>query len=162
MTEEFKREEMTEEAIEARMYQLLGVWETAKQTAVDAVEAEKSARDEVVKWCSSPEIAKGTENIPLQNNYKLKIVKGINYNVDQAIVKMQLDAIAASGPEGATIANRLMKWKASLSITEYNLLSPELKVLIDRCITTTDSTPTIEIVAPSTKGKAKAASGFTL
>lgn len=159
---EYDKEKMTPEEILKRQYELLENWEKAKQLADESSEKEMDLRKQVVAWCGSPDLLKGTEYTPLQNGYKLKIVKGINYNVDQQIVKMLLDEIAAKGPEAQLIAHRLMKWKASLSLTEYDLLDSELKQIINRCITTSNASPAIEIVAPSTKGKARAAAGFTL
>ena len=161
---ELDKSTLTDEQIRAHTFVLLGEWENAKAQAEAAKNAELTARAAVVEWAGDAEIAKGTENIPLNAGYKLKIVKGINYNVNKETARLQLSELAKlDNGEGAIIADRIMSWSPKLSISEYGKLKPEYKVLIDRCISTTVATPTIEIVAPSTKNAGTVAKeGFKL
>lgn len=148
---ELDKETATPEQIQAHTFVLLEQWENAKAQAEATKAAELTARAAVVEWAGSEDIAKGVENIPLAQGYTLKITKKINYNVDNAVARLQLSEIAATGEEGKVVADRIMTWKPSLSLTEYGKLKPEFKKLIDRCISTSVATPTIEIVAPKTK-----------
>lgn len=101
-----------------------------------------------------PNKKSGTERIELANGYEAKAVKKVNYNLNQDLVNDCLDAIEnIGGAEGKIIAERLVKWKADLSMTEYKLLDPKYKVLIDKAITTTDGAPSLEIVAPKNTKK---------
>lgn len=141
-------------------------WEQADATLDAAKEAEMSLRKLYVAIASNPDQKKGTENIALGNGYKAKVVKKINYGfvknadnkVDYEAVHDAQDAIEKLGNEGAFLADRLIKWSAELSVSEYNKLEPEsnpthkaVKAALDKIIVTTEGAPTLEIVAP--KGK---------
>lgn len=88
-----------------------------------------------------------THNQPLGNGYKLKGKRPISYKLS-GDVDAALEAIAAIGNEGSFIADRLVKWTPSLSLTEYNGLSDDMRKLIDPCVTTTPGLPVIEVVEP--------------
>jgi hypothetical protein len=131
--------------------QVLIEWEEARRKLAVEKEAEARLRLEYVSMVSDPGKSKGTENIELANGYKAKIVKKINYNVDQNTINAALDAIENTGPEGKFVAERLIKWKADLSVTEYEKLDTKYRAMIDAAITTSPGTPTLEIVAPKSK-----------
>ena len=141
-------------------------WEQAKATLDAAKEAEMSLRKLYVAIASDPTKQKGTENLALGNGYKAKVVKKINYgfvkNADNKVdvdkIHDAQDAIEKLGNEGAFLADRLIKWSAELSVSEYNKLEPEsnpthkaVKAALDKVIVTSEGAPTLEIVAP--KGK---------
>ena len=141
-------------------------WEQAKAALEAAKEAEMSLRKLYVAIASNPDQKKGTENIAIGNGYKAKVVKKINYGwakgpdekVDYEAVHDAQDAIEKLGNEGAFLADRLIKWSAELSVSEYNKLEPEsnpthkaVKAALDKVIVTSEGAPTLEIVAP--KGK---------
>lgn len=83
----------------------------------------------------------------LGNGYKLKGKRPISYKLSSD-VDSALEAIAKVGNEGSFIADRLIKWSPSLSLTEYNALSDEQRKIVDPCITTTPGLPVIEVVEP--------------
>jgi hypothetical protein len=83
----------------------------------------------------------------LGNGYKLKAKRPISYKLD-ANTRAALDEIAALGNEGPFIADRLVKWKPELSISEYGKLSEGYKTIIDKVLTTTPGLPVIELVKP--------------
>lgn len=85
--------------------------------------------------------------IELGNGYKLKGKRPISYKLDDTINAV-LTEIAALGNEGPFLAERLVKWKPELSLTEYNKLSDTYKKLIDKALTTTPGLPVIELVKP--------------
>ena len=90
----------------------------------------------------------GTQHTaPLGNGYKLKGKRPISYKVS-GDVDAALEAIAQVGNEGSFIADRLVKWTPSLSLTEYNAISDDMRKLIDPCVTTTPGLPVIEVVEP--------------
>lgn len=131
--------------------QVLTQWEKAKTEAAKWKDIENQLRVHYVEMVSNPNKLEGTENIELQNGYKAKIVKKQNRNVDQEKVNDALDQIENTGEAGKLIAERLIKWKADLSKTEYDLLSDAHRKIIDTVITVTPGTPTLEIVAPKSK-----------
>ena len=144
----------------------LMTWEQAKAALDAAKEAEMALRKLYVAIASDPTKQKGSENITLGNGYKAKVVKKINYgfvkNADNKVdvdkIHDAQDAIEKLGNEGAFLADRLIKWSAELSVSEYNKLEPEsnpthkaAKAALDKIIVTSEGAPTLEIVAP--KGK---------
>lgn len=131
--------------------QILGQWEKAKTEMAKWKDLEMQCRVAYIEMVSDANKLTGTENIELQNGYKAKIVKKQNYNVNQDTVNDALDQIENTGEAGKLIAERLIKWKAELSKTEYDQLSDAHKKIIDNVITVTPGTPTLEIVAPKSK-----------
>lgn len=134
--------------------ELLTAWKEAK-AALDRYKAlESEHRKSVVETFSQD--AKpghsGTENVDVGWGYKLKIVHGLTYKLDNANdgekLDKVLDQIEKSMEGGNIIAERLVKWKPELSVSEYKLLSPANKALIDSVLTITDATPTVTLVAP--------------
>jgi hypothetical protein len=98
----------------------------------------------------------GTNNFDLGNGYKLKIVTGTNYKLDDnEKVQGILDQIERIGNKGAFIAERLIGWTPRLSVSEYKKLGEtddasetKIKELIDTVISTSPASPTVEIVTP--------------
>lgn len=135
---------------------LLAQWEITKKTLERAKEVEMELRKVNVAFLGDPEKHKGTENIELGNGYIAKMVKKINYGfvknkdgkIDKDAIDLALDKIEDKVEGGKLIAERLVKWTPDLSLTEYNLLPDEAKVIIDAVIVTTDGAPTLEIKAP--------------
>lgn len=136
---------------------LLEKWEAAKAALENAKNAEMEIRKAIVAIAFDPTKQAGTERVPLHNGYELKSVKKLNYGfiktpdgkgVDKNAIDAALAKIEAKGPVGELIAQRLVKWDPSLSLTEYKQLSAEDKAAIDAVIVTTDGAPTLEIVPP--------------
>lgn len=132
---------------------LLEQWEQSKVALETAKANEMEQRKLIVSFAFNPDKVSGTETIELANGYKLKSVKKLNYNVNQETVNDALDKIEALDPEGKFIAERLIKWKADLSLTEYKGLPDKYRVLIDEAITTSEGAPALEIVEPKDKKK---------
>jgi len=136
---------------------LIAEWDMLKKESAALVEREKELRK---KCCDLFEDkSKGTKNLELANGYKLKAVfkhnitlKSLNDEIDTVTaVSTVLDKIEATGAAGVLIAERLVKWKPELSLTEYNQLPDNFKQLIDTVIVTTEATPTLELVEPKNK-----------
>lgn len=135
---------------------LIAVWEADKVKLETAKADEMESRKAVVDFSFDPENKKGTERIALHNGFELKTVKKLNYSFMSPVdgvevvdaVDKALQQIEAMGDDGKFIAERLVKWSATLSMTEYNALAPQYKTVIDTVIKTTEGAPTLEIVAP--------------
>ena len=133
--------------------QILQEWEVAATQLAILKADELRLRNEYVKLVSNPTKESGTENIELGAGYKAKIVKKQNYNVNQDTVNVALDKMENDSPEGKVYADQVIKWKAELSKTQYDLMPEKYRKMIDACITITPGTPSLEIVAPATKAK---------
>lgn len=132
--------------------QVLDTWQEAKKALDAAKAAEAAARNEVVKLFSekaSDPMAEGTENIATGVG-TVKFKHTLNYKLDTSNdgdkLDKVLDAIEKSMEGGNIIAERLVKWKPELSISEYRLLSPENKKRIDAVLTVTPGAKSVEIV----------------
>ena len=131
-------------------------WEAAVKALAAAKDAEAALRKEVLAeaFAFDPEaLREGTENFELGNGYKLKAVFKIsrNLNNENEAVDKVLSKIEKTGPEGAFIAERLVKWKPELSVSEYKKLPEKFKKLFDEVVISKEATPTLELVAPKSK-----------
>lgn len=140
---------------------LLQKWEESKTALETAKADEMAARKSFVDFSFDPNKKEGTERIELHNGYEAKAVKKLNYtfksydpNIEVAdAVDITLQKLEALSPEGKFVANRLVKWTPSLSLSEYRELNPEFKAIVDTVIETKEGAPTLEIIAP--KGSKK-------
>lgn len=150
----------TPEWIEERD-RLLAAWEASKVTLEKAKADEMELRKQFVKFAFSTDKLEGTERIPLHNGYEAKAVKKLNYNLKSPVegvpvvdaVDAVLTKIEEASPEGKFIADRLVKWTATLSVSEYRKLDEtsegkRIKSLIDEVVETSEGAPTLEIVPP--------------
>ena len=131
-------------------------WEAAVKALAAAKDAEAALRKEVLAeaFAFDPEaLREGTENFELGNGYKLKAVFKIsrNLNNENEAVDKLLSKIEKTGPEGAFIAERLVKWKPELSVSEYKKLPEKFKKLFDEVVTLKEAMPALELVVPKSK-----------
>ena len=131
-------------------------WEAAVKELAAAKDAEAALRKEVLAeaFAFDPEaLREGTENFELGNGYKLKAVFKIsrNLNNENEAVDKVLSKIEKTGPEGAFIAERLVKWKPELSVSEYKKLPEKFKKLFDEVVTSKEAMPALELVVPKSK-----------
>lgn len=153
------KQELTDE--EATFYrdELLMDWEKKKAALEVAKEVELLARTKAVEFMRDPAKAGTTENVELGNGYKAKMKTPINYGfvkkedggINKPLIDKALQRIEKTGPVGELVAERLIKWAPSLSLTEYKQLDEKFKKIIDEVITTSEGTPTLEIVEPKAK-----------
>ena len=131
---------------------LIQNWLDAKSAAASAVELERNLRQAVMlAFYPEQQPEKGTFNQGLGNGYKLKFGFKQNLNLNAALVNDVLSEIERSSEDGRFIAERLVKFKPELSLTEYNNLSDNHRRIIDRIVTTKPASPTIEFVEPKAK-----------
>jgi hypothetical protein len=131
-------------------------WEAAVKALAAAKDAEAALRHEVLAeaFQFDPEaLREGTENFELGNGYKLKAVFKIsrNLNNENDAVDKVLSKIEKAGAEGQFIAERLVKWKPELSVSEYKKLPEKFKKMIDEVVTSKEAAPSLELVAPKSK-----------
>ena len=131
-------------------------WEQAVKALAAAKDTEAALRKEVLAeaFAFDPEaLREGTENFELGNGYKLKAFFKIsrNLNNENEAVDKVLSKIEKTGSEGAFVAERLVKWKPELSVSEYKKLPEKFKKMIDEVVTSKELTPSLELVAPKSK-----------
>ena len=131
-------------------------WQESVKALAAAKDAEAALRREVLAeaFQFDPEaLREGTENFELGNGYKLKAVFKIsrNLNNENEAVDKVLSKIEKTGPEGQFVAERLVKWKPELSVSEYKKLPEKFKKLFDEVVTSKEAMPSLELVAPKSK-----------
>lgn len=131
-------------------------WQEAVKALAAAKDAEAALRKEVLSDCFAfdPDaLREGTENVELGNGYKLKAVFKISRNLNNEgdAVDKVLSKIEKTGPEGQFVAERLVKWKPELSVSEYKKLPEKFRKMIDEIVTSKEATPSVELVEPKSK-----------
>lgn len=142
---------------------LLADWEASKLALEAAKETERKLRDQVVAVFSDADKDKGTEHVALANDWKLTVVKNLDYKLCsknpeqvsheaaiQAALKRIREYVSDTVPigVGAILAMRLVRTEYTLSVGEYGKLPEELKAIIDEVIVTSDVAPKVVIVPP--------------
>jgi hypothetical protein len=131
---------------------LIQNWLDAKAASAAAVELERALRQQVMSaFYPEQQPEKGTFNQELGNGYKLKFGFKQNLNLNATLVNETLSEIERTGEDGKFVAERLVKFKPELSLTEYANLSEAHRRIIDRIVTTKPAAPTIEFVEPKAK-----------
>jgi hypothetical protein len=134
----------------------LAYWRALAAFVKQATEVERELRKQVVKEFF-PNGAEGTNNYELPDGSKLKATIGITYKLDKDKIDDALEQIERIGNDGNFIAERLVTWAPSLSVSEFKKLddaSPshaQIKEVIQTVLTTSPSTPTLEIIEPKVK-----------
>ena len=135
--------------VEPSKTDLLIKWEAATKALAAAKEIEMALRLQVTDAWFPSHKEEGTENVPLENGYKLKAVFKQNYTladletVDAALIKME-----AIDAEGKFIAERLIKFTPKLSVKEYKDCPEKYRKYIDDVLTIKPATPALELVEP--------------
>jgi hypothetical protein len=127
--------------------ELILEWDKAKKELARLKVLEMELRNEIIKNDFTP--IEGTQNVDLGGGYKLKAVFKTTYSFrSKEELDVVLSMIEKIGPEGEYIAERLIKFKPELSVSEYKKLDEQYKSLIDQVIITKPATPSLELVIP--------------
>ena len=97
-----------------------------------------------------PKPKEGTNTVALTDGYALKGGHTISREIDEGT----LDAFKDKLVEAKINRDKLVKFKPSLSVTEYRTLTAEQMQLFDQCLIIKDGSLSLEIVKPKIKGKA--------
>lgn len=157
-------ERLTAERLSPDKDGMLMLWERTKTQLTEIKELEMSYR----KVCSNllmstvDQPKEGVNNIELGGGYVAKVTVKLNYSLDTNNDKVEdaLNRIEAIGNEGRFIAERLINWKPTLSVTEYKTLMDDALTsaakkdmfnIMNEIVTITEGAPVLDIKAP--KGK---------
>ena len=143
---------------------LVAEWKECRDTFEYYKEKEQNYRARI-GMLVFPDAKSGAETKELGAGYRITYTPKTNYTLkppadgpaDCKIVDamtMLADEMRLASNEGAFIFERLVSWKPSLSVAEYKRLSPELRKIVDRYVTTSEGAPSISIKEPAAaKGK---------
>ena len=130
-------------------------WKQADAAKDAAVANEKQLRAKIIELFSTEtnEMHSGTETIDLNfDRYVLKITHKLNYSLaDREAVSAALAQIAVSREDGGgnIIAERLVKWKPELSVSEYKKLDGGQRAMIDKVLTIKPASKEVELTQKS-------------
>lgn len=118
-------------------------WNEAKKELDALKEREMEMRKHIVS-SQFDEDKVGTQNVELGNGWKLKAVTTVRYNVERDTEKVDdvLDQLEDWQAE------RLVKWKPELSVSEYKKLDDADREKVDSILTIVPGSPTLTLVAP--------------
>ena len=124
--------------------ELLKEWQTTASELARLKKEESILRQQVIDRFSKVSIDhEGTETVML-DGFDLKIRHALNYNLDDSLALRK--TISRIGRLiGDELAERLVIFKPSLSVSEYRKLRPKAKELIDRHIVTAPASKQLEI-----------------
>lgn len=125
-------------------------WQESQKALAKAKEIESANRQAVIELFEAAPDASGVKNIDLGSGYKLKATFKLNHKISGDVTKL-LDKLEKSGDEGKFIAERLVKFKPELALTEYKNLPDKLRKIADEFITTSPALPSVELVEPKSK-----------
>lgn len=130
---------------------LLSNWQDAKKQLAHYKELEMTLRADVIAACSeeNDSMYSGTERVDIGQGYDLKITHKLNYSLNQETVDSALDKIEKECEHGTLLAERLVKVKYELSVTEYKQLPDAARKIIDQVLTIKPASKEVEIVKQS-------------
>lgn len=135
--------------------EIMAEWRASCVALEAAKQRESELRREILNGAfgfkGEADTRSGTENFELNGGAKLKAVFRLNYKLDASRVDEALSKIENTGPNGDFIAERLVKFKPELSVSEYKLLPEKIRDIIDTVLTISSGTPSLEYVEPKTK-----------
>jgi hypothetical protein len=131
----------------------LAEWDRVNKALKEMKVLEAKLRSEVLgelyNFGGEADLREGTENLELDNGYKLKAtfklsrkLENKNHETEEALAQI------ANFENGILYAERLVKWSPELSVSEYKKLPTNIKQIIDSCVTSKAATPSLEIVEP--------------
>jgi hypothetical protein len=103
----------------------------------------------VVSALANPANVKGTENINLGNEWRLKVVKKEYYNLKNPSNNGLVNTLQGCFSE--EIRNTLVRWLPELSVSVYNTLPDEQKALLTPFLTIKPGAPEVELIGPADK-----------
>lgn len=142
-------------------------WQEAKKSLDFFKEQEMLFRKSIVR-AMFPAATVGTNNLPLNGGAVLKAVLKEDYNLMKDDVKKQalagepvdpwksvtavLDAFAVIGGDvGNLLADRLVKWEPTVSVSEYKQLTKPYRDVFDTVLTIKPASPELKLDLPKAK-----------
>lgn len=135
--------------------ELAQFWANAKAKAIAAQQVEREFREACIKrfFPNLPADVTGTKRYTISADAEFKATFSLEYNVaGEDAANGVIGQLEAKGEAGALIADRLFKWKPSLSVTEYKNLPENYKAIVDPILTIKPKSTQVEIATPKAQG----------
>ncbi|WLJ71063.1 hypothetical protein [Sphingomonas phage Kimi] len=143
---------------------LLLKWQESQKALAAAKETEMEDRKAAAAFVlDATEKKEGVNNHDLGHGYTAKVTRKVNYKLvggNDKIIETE-EAAEKVGNEGKFIIERLIKWTAELSVSEYKKLVADAKdgsvtatkvlEIVTPIVETTDGAPALEIKEPKAK-----------
>lgn len=89
-------------------------------------------------------LKEGTNNVPLANDWKLKVVTKIERDVDEAALPAVKEKLLSLGVD----PERFVRYTAELVVKEYRVMTDEQRSVLDQALTAKPGSPTVELLPP--------------
>lgn len=126
----------------------LGAWFEMKKQLQALQASEMLLRKRIAKHYF-PAPKEGTNTFVLPDGYRLQLVHGIDRKLDMPAFETLKDDFIKRGIP----ADHLIRYKVELALPAYRELTAEEQMVFDQCLTIKDSSPSMKVEKPSTKGK---------
>jgi len=132
---------------------LLASWKEANAQLKHFRTLEGELRKQVIDAFSeqTSEMASGVENVDIGWGHTLKVTHKLEYKLDDTKLDKALEQIEKTVEYGELLAERLVKFKPELSVSEYKKLPGDAKKIIDTVLTIKPAAKSVEIVAKPAK-----------
>lgn len=136
--------------MDAYLVQLIKEWDDLKAqvetVAKPLIDKERALR-QLVADVMFDEPHEGTNYVPLEGDWRLKLV----YKLDRKIDEAMLSTVAAQLAEQNVSIDKLIKWKPEVTLKEYRELTAEQAKIFDQALVVKPGTPALEMVPPKEK-----------
>lgn len=128
---------------------MLDVWEQISLLLAQVKDSELDMRLRLFAGAfANPK--EGTNTHTLPDGRQIKGVLKVNRYIDEAALASTL---AVMRERGVANTDRLVRFKPELAKSEWNSLSEEMKLVFSPAITSTEGTPSLDVVIPKKKGR---------
>jgi len=130
--------------------QTLKEWVEAKTSLAQVKPKEMVLRHKVVGlFFNENDCPTGTNYQDINEEWRLKYVKGLNTSVDPALVAGVREQLGKLKPDqlGGTTLDKVIVYKPEFKAGEYKKLGPEAKAIVDECLLRKPASPSLEMVA---------------
>lgn len=125
-------------------------WTRLNEALKEAKRLEAEKRAELVAACFPAGLELGTNKRELEGGYLVKAVVKSNAKVllvDK--LKSGVAKLVALGAAGELLAERLVKWKPEVSVSEWKKLTPQQQRLFKDAVSLEGAAPSVEVTAPA-------------
>ncbi len=128
-------------------------WNALAQELAELKARELQARQKLIAKYFADVVAgdEGTKTFDLGRGYALAATFRTSYSLDPEKARKAQDEMGRQGDLGVELATRVIRWKPDLRVGEFKKLPPAFARIIRRAMSTSSSTPSLELREPKAK-----------
>ena len=126
-------------------------WNALAEELAELKARELQARQKLIAKYFADVDDDGTTTHDLGRGYTLAATFRTSYSLDPDKARKAQDEMGRQGDLGVELATRVIRWKPDLRIGEFKKLPPAFAKIIRKALTTSSSTPSLELREPKAK-----------